>query len=94
MGRADRLVETSRDVAAVREVLRGAEERTLAEIAVVLAEATESVARALEVVWEGQLILPGSTRSRLQPTWPAGPKTPSRRSSPRRTCRSTDLRSG
>jgi hypothetical protein len=52
--RADRLVEVSRDVAAVREVLRGAEERTLAEIAAVLAEAAESVARAVEVAREAQ----------------------------------------
>lgn len=59
LGRADRLVETCKDIAAVREALRGAEERTLAEIAVVLAEATESVVRALGVVWEGQLILSG-----------------------------------
>ncbi len=54
MDRADRLVEVSRDVAAVREVLRGAEERTLAEIAVVLAEAAESVARAVEAAREAQ----------------------------------------
>ena len=52
--RADRLVEVSRDVAAVREVLRGAEERTLAEVAAVLAEAAESVARAIEVAREAQ----------------------------------------
>lgn len=54
MDRADRLVEVSRDVAAVREVLRGAEERTLAEIANVLAEAAESVARAVEAAREAQ----------------------------------------
>lgn len=54
LGRADRLVEVSRDVAAVREVLRGAEERTLAEIAAVLAEAAESVARAVEAAREAQ----------------------------------------
>jgi hypothetical protein len=54
VGRTERLVEVSRDVAAVREVLRGAEERTLAEIAVVLAEAAESVARAAEAAREAQ----------------------------------------
>ncbi len=54
MGRADRLVEVSRDVAAVREVLRGAEERTLAEVAAVLTEAAESVARAVEAVRGGR----------------------------------------
>lgn len=47
-------MEVSRDVAAVREVLRGAEERTLAEIAVVLAEAAETVARAVEAAREVQ----------------------------------------
>ncbi len=39
---------------AVREVLRGAEERKLPEIAAVLAEAAESVARAVEAAWEAQ----------------------------------------
>src|SRR5215212_6179735 len=54
MGRTDRLAEVSKDVAAAREVLRGAEERTLAEVAAVLAEAAESVARAGEIAREGQ----------------------------------------
>ena len=36
LGRADRTVDVSRDVAAAWEVLRGTEERMLAEIAVVL----------------------------------------------------------
>ncbi len=53
-GRVDRLAEVTRDVAVVREVLRGAEERTLAEVAAVLAEAAESVARAVEVAREAQ----------------------------------------
>lgn len=52
--RVDRLAEVTRDVAVVREVLRGAEERTLAEVAAVLAEAAESVARAVEVAREAQ----------------------------------------
>lgn len=49
-GRTDQLVEVSRDIAAVRDVLRGAEERTLVEVAGVLAEAAESVARTVESV--------------------------------------------
>ena len=53
-GRAGQLVEVSRDIAAVREVLRGAEERTLAEVAGVLAEAAESMARTVEVVRQTQ----------------------------------------
>lgn len=53
-GRTDQLVEVSRDIAAVRDVLRGTEERTLAEVAGVLAEAAESVARAVEVVRQTQ----------------------------------------
>jgi excisionase family DNA binding protein len=54
VSRADRLVEVSRDVAVVREVLKGAEERTLAEIATVLAEAAESVARTVEMMRQTQ----------------------------------------
>lgn len=54
VSRTDRLVEVSRDVAVVREVLKGAEERTLAEVATVLAEAAESVARAVEMVRQTQ----------------------------------------
>lgn len=52
--RVDRLAEVTRDVAVVREVLRSAEERTLAEVAAVLAEAAENVARAVEVAREAQ----------------------------------------
>lgn len=47
-------MEVSKEVAAVREVLRGVEERALAEIAVVLSEAAESVARAVEATREAQ----------------------------------------
>ncbi len=53
-GRADRLMGVSKDVAAAREVLRSAEERTLAEVAAVLAEAAETVARAVEAARETQ----------------------------------------
>ena len=55
LDRADRLVEVSRGIAAMREVLRGAEERTLPGITAVLAEAAESVARAVEAAWEAHL---------------------------------------
>ena len=68
MDRADRLVEVSGDDVAVREVLRGAEERKLPEIAVVLAEAAESVARAVEAAWEAQPgACSGSRRSSAGP---------------------------
>lgn len=52
--RTDRLAEVTRDIAVVREALRGAEERTLAEVAAVLAEAAERVARAVEATREAQ----------------------------------------
>ncbi len=50
----DRLAGVANDVATVREVLRGAEERTLAEVAAALAEAAESVARTVSTVRESQ----------------------------------------
>lgn len=53
-GRTAQLVAVSREIAVVREVLRGAEERTLVEVAGVLAEAAESMARTVEVVRQTQ----------------------------------------
>ncbi len=49
-GRTEQLVEVSRDISLVRDMLRGAEERTLVEVAGVLAEAAESMARTVESV--------------------------------------------